>query len=416
VTARAVLISLLAGLGLGAALLATLAVAAFAGSPEAADAWLVALAVSQFLIGAMQAGAVTAAMPAIAGETPHVQAGRTRVLCLAIALPAALLAALLALTAAWWMRLLAPGLSAEPLLLATALAREQLAALPLAGAVLILSVRGQSAGAALAVEAAGAAASLLFVAALVLLIPRAGIAQAGWLVPARWAVNAALLAGFMRGGTWPADAAGVVRGVARKFTSFAAFGALYQSAVVVDRFLLSFAAPGTVSAYAIVSGVVLAGASVLERGLTAPSLPRLFDDAKRGDLASLRARQLRLQRLAGLAGLAAAVALGVLGLPLLRLAGDFVPLLATRADESWRAALLLAPCLAAVPAGAVAAAALNARGHARVLLRVILGAWVASLIAKAVGFSLVGVPGVAAGTSLYFVAGFIALDRRAARA
>jgi hypothetical protein len=90
--------------------------------------------------------------------------------------------------------------------------------------------------------------------------------------------------------------------------------------------------------------------------------------------------------------------------------------LAAHRTETWHAALLLAPCLAAVPAGAVAAAALNARGHARTLLRVILGAWVASLLAKTGGFALAGVPGVAAGTSLYFVAGFWALDRRAARA
>ncbi len=413
---RALLIGLLAGLGLGASLLATLAVAAFAGSAEAADAWLVALAVPQFLIGSMQSGIVAAAMPLIAGEAPSVQAGRARLLALALALAAAVLAALLAFSAPWWMRALAPGLSPTAQELATLLAREQLAALPLAGLVLVLSVRGQAAGAALRVEAASAVAALLFVVALGVLVPRVGIAHAGWLVPARWALNTALLGGFARGGAWPEDARAIMQRTARKFSGFAGFGALYQSAVVVDRFLLSFAAPGTVAAYAIVSGVVLAAASVLERGLTAPALPGLFDRAKQGDLPGLRAQQLRLQRLAGMAGLAAAAALALLGLPLLRLAGSVVPVLAMHGSETWHAALLLAPCLAAVPAGAVAAAALNARGHARMLLRVILGAWAASLLAKMGGFAAAGVPGVAAGTSLYFVASFWALERRAARA
>jgi hypothetical protein len=405
---QAIAIAFLSGLGLVASLVATLAVAALAGSPARSDAWLVALAVPQFLIGATQTGLITAAMPEIAGETTAVQSGRARLLGMAIGLVSLLVALALALSAGTWMRALAPGLDGASQELAAGIARQALCALPFAALSVLLGVAGTSRGQALAVEAKGALAAAVFVAALGVLLGQGLLDHAGWAFALRYALNAALLLPLLRGAVAPPDGTARLRGAAGRFVGFFGFAAIYQSAVIVDRFLLSFADPGAVTRFAITSGIVLALASVLEKGLITPGLPALFDRAKRADWPGFTTTRRRLLRLGGAAGVVAFVLLALGGTALLALAGSALPTLAGHEAELALLAAMLAPCLVAIPAGSVLSGSANALGRAGALLRVVVLAFAAALVVRLAGFVLLdkvglGAVGVALGGSTFFV-------------
>lgn len=405
---QAIAIAVLSGLGLVASLVATLAVAALAGSPARSDAWLVALAVPQFLIGATQTGLITAAMPEIAGETTDVQSGRARLLGIAIGLVSLVVALALALTAGAWMRALAPGLDGISQELAAGITRQALCALPFAALSVLLGIAGTSRGQALAVEAKGALAAAVFVVALGVLLGRGLLEHAGWAFALRYALNAALLLPLLRGAAAVPDGTARLRGAAGRFVGFFGFAAIYQSAVIVDRFLLSFADPGAVTRFAITSGIVLALASVLEKGLITPGLPALFDRAKRADWPGFTAARRRLLRLGGAAGVGAFVLLALGGAALLAVAGSALPALTGHEAELALLAAMLAPCLVAIPAGSVLSAAANALGRAGQLLRVVVLAFAAALVVRVAGFALLdplglGAVGVALGGSTFFV-------------
>jgi peptidoglycan biosynthesis protein MviN/MurJ (putative lipid II flippase) len=186
-------------------------------------------------------------------------------------------------------------------------------------------------------------------------------------------------------------------------------GSLYKTGPVVDRFWSSHAPAGAVGVYHLAHSAMTAAATLLDRSLCAPVLPGIARAVSAGRFDAVRHMLLHATArilAASLVFLLAWLALrgpAELAFRSLFGAGD------AQASQAWLAVLWLMPMLPAAGIGSVLVSVHYALGDTRTPAVVSSIAFIAGIAVKALAFLQFGLPGLALGTSLFYVGNVVAV-------
>jgi peptidoglycan biosynthesis protein MviN/MurJ (putative lipid II flippase) len=298
-----------------------------------------------------------------------------------------------------------PGFSGATAVLAIELSRIQLIGLLGAAGFTVLSALYQARNRFLWVGVSVLVCSLLSAWMLVAGLPQLGVRWAAWVQVFLWCGPALLL---LRGlGAWSPLSAGhhvLFRDLWFRVRPLLVSAACVRSGFVVDRFLTSFLASGSLVLLDLTWRVLAAVVRIVNQGLVTPAVPTLAALARGGQWREFsRLYHRRLWWMGGACGAAYVLLLGAVTLG--RVFGDGLPV-AGLSGEAFATiqAILLAG------AGMLLFGGLNflmvnafyAEGETALPAKIEIGTSLAGFVFKAIGFLLGGLIGIAVGTSVHY--------------
>lgn len=318
-----------------------------------------------------------------------------------------LLALVLFLLAHQWVPLMVPGFSDQAKKLTVSLSRIQLLAMVGNASVIVLwsvyYARQRFIWAELSSLLANFA-SLLF---LLWALPRFGIVAAAWAAVLNLGLKALLLLPVL--GRWqrPQWDSYAIRESWRRIKPFL-FGQTYlRTDPLIDRFLTSMLMAGNLSLLYIGQQIYSVINLVINKAVSAPSVPRLAIVAKSGDWFGFR-RTYR-QRLLWVAGLTISISLvvAVLGEFLLRLLIGHGGITAQNVHMLWWLMLALVGVLVGGSTGQVTSAAFYAIGDTRTPTKLSVWTYTIYIPIKVLVFVRFGLIGLAIATTVLLMANFL---------
>jgi len=325
--------------------------------------------------------------------------------------------ALVLATSAWfWVPGLFPGLSPAQRELTVTMTLPMIAGAVLSGHAALLTTALRARDRFLRAEFVALAGTLCGLALIVVTVPRYGVVAAAWVNLVRALLVSCVLF-LLADRPLPSLTSGWSQTEAwRQLRPMLAGSSLYKTSPLIDRFWTSQSAAGGMTIFSVGQTAMGALAAVLERAVSMPAAPRLARLVEAGDLLGVRTLYRRcVSRItalvAGLALLLVAVEpfwAGLLG-PLLKIGPP-------QAFQLWVICLLLLGYLHVAASGTIAVAAFCAMGEAQTPVKVGVLAFLASVVVKSAAFLAWGLPGLAAATSVYYLANMallsVLLERR----
>jgi putative peptidoglycan lipid II flippase len=327
-------------------------------------------------------------------------------------------ALLLTITADVWPRWLFPGFMPEQMVLTAQVTRILLLGALINCQVALLSTALRAREQFIRAEVLVLAVALATVALTAPVVRHFGVEGVAWLNVARATTVCGALF-WMAGRPWPRVHAGWHDRVHWKLVRPLLLGSsLTKTSPIVDRYWSSLAPVGGMTAFSFIHTGMSAVATILERSLCMPVHPRLARLADARDLSGMRALyRARIGRVALMTG----VALGALVLlwpfwpqitrPILKL--DDATLM-----ETWWWCVVLTGYVLPSAAGSVVVSSFYALGDTATPMRVSAIGFVLSVLAKAAGFALAGMLGLAGAIVAHYVGNLLVmcwlLERRLA--
>ena len=372
------------------------------GVGPASDAFFASLALPQLIALIANSSLMHVLVPFFASEAPPVIQKNAYSLIYLLTGVLAATAALLYWSASWWVPLVVIGFSDEAKLLTVVLSRIQLIGMIFAGLGSVLLSACHAQHQFVRAESAPLIATAIAFAALLIVFPRYGVLGAAWLTTARALLMVLLLLPAL-GLPVRADMAAVGR-VWIKLKVLLLSASYYKSDQVFDRFLSSMAAAGSLSVFYFAQQIYMAANAVIGKAIAAPIVPRLAGLAKTGDWHAFHALYRKRLLLISLLALGCWLVLLVAGGPLLQLLGQVKNIAPSQLAQMHGLLVILGGIMIGGLAGLILVETCFAMGNARTPALVLAVAFTLGLLAKAGGFMTFGMSGLAAGTSLYFLA------------
>lgn len=276
-----------------------------------------------------------------------------------------------------------------------------------AGAVLTTAQRGRDR--LVSAEWVALIGSLVALAAVWPVARGLGVTAVAWLMLAR-AVLVWVALQVLVGGSLPDWRSGWRDSATwRQLHPLLTSSGVYKTAPLVDRFWSALAPAGSITLLGLAHSGMAALATVFERSLCMPSMPRIARSVSLGELAQARSSYRR-----SVAAVAAASAAVGLVLILVRpwwgaALGISLGMSAGLADDLWLLCCLLMGYLFVAAAGTVVVAVFYALGDTVTPARIGLLGFAVGVVAKSVGFLWLGLEGLALATSLYYLANLLVL-------
>jgi putative peptidoglycan lipid II flippase len=316
--------------------------------------------------------------------------------------------------APWWVPWTVPGFDGPTTALTVDLARIQLPGMVFAGLNAVQWAAYRARQRFVWADLAPVVAAALALLGLRWGLPRYGVAAAAWVGTARWGLQTALLLPGLGPPRWP-DLRRPALGLAwRRMRPLLAGNLYYKTDPLVDRFLLSSAASGSISLYWLAQQIFGAANQVINRAFAVPFVPRsslLHKGGRPGEAAALYRRT--LARVAALAALGVAGLL-LVGRPALALLVGHGQVTPGRVGELWWLMVWLLGVFAGGAFGQISSCAFYARGDTATPTRLGSLSYTLHLPVKVAWFAWDGVRGLALASSLYYLVSF-ALQHRALR-
>ncbi|TFZ00197.1 lipid II flippase MurJ [Ramlibacter humi] len=379
-------------------------VLATAGAGAQADAFFASLALPQLVLLVANSSLSHVLVPFFSGKPVAQVRGEATVLVLVVGGTFAVIAAVLWLAAPAWVPLLVPGFDAKGQALTIALTRVQVAGMAFSTVLAVLVAACHAQGRFALAESAPLAATLLAFAAMVIVLPRYGVAGAAWVNVGRAVGGVLLLSPTLAGAQrvpWSA-----VAGLWGRMRPLLLSASYYKSDQLFDRFFTSMGQAGELSLFYFAQQAALAVNTVLGKGISAPAVPRLAVLVRQADWAGFHALYHRRLFLLTGVSILCCVAFGAAGALAWQFAGG-IPQLMQLHGQALRDAiqlfLLLSGVIVGGGAGLVLSEAFFSLGDTLTPALVTAGCFTAGIAMKAVGFSFLGVTGLALANSAYFL-------------
>ena len=400
---RTLSLGLVAAANIGLAFLAQWYVVTHLGAGAETDALFAGMTLPQLILSVISGSLVHVLVPLLAGEDRDALHHDGWAMFVLVGGSFAVIGALLFATAPWWTPLLFPGFSPAGQALTAELTRIQLVGMVFAGINGVQLASYHARHRFLWPEITLALCSILGFGAIVWLLPRFGVAAVAWITVLRMAVQTVLLLPGMGRPVWPDLRAPAVLLAWQRVKPLLLGTTYYKTDPLVDRFLLSAAASGSVSLYYIAQQVYAAASEVMDKALAAPLVPRLSTLHKKGERQEFRRayrQQLLLVCALSLAGL---VVLGVAGEPLLDLVFGYRNFSAGDVNTLWWMLIWLGGVFIGGIGGQVTSTAFYALGDTSTPTRIGIVTYTCYIPAKIAAFHVYGVMGLALMTSLFYL-------------
>jgi putative peptidoglycan lipid II flippase len=379
------------------------------GPGRATDALFAGVAVPNFLLTVVSGSLISVLVPIFAGEPEEEMRANAAGMALAVGGSFLAVSAMLWLAAHAWVPLVVPGFDAPAKELTVRLARVQVWSMAATGVIGVLWARASVAARLVRAELAGLISSVAALVALLPALPRYGIEAAAWIFTGRLVLQSLLMLPELL--PLPAVSFAAAARSARQVWPLVAGASYYKTDLIIDRILASLTTPGGLSTLHLVQQLYSGVNQVINRAVTAPLLPLLGEAAKSARWESFRHVYRRgVQWTGGTAGLA------LLAVVVLLLIGRVVPVL-QRPDLQLLIAILLSlgGYLVAGAIGQVTTGALYAIGDTRTPPTIGAIGFTLGVGLKLVGVRWLGTPGIALGTTIYYILNLSLLNWMLAR-
>lgn len=309
--------------------------------------------------------------------------------------------------APWWVPLTVPGFDVQGQVLTTDLTRIQLIGMVFTAIngvqLAAYHARQRFVWAELSPNLAGVIALLLLAWAL----PRFGIVAAAWISTLRMALLSLFLVRGMGRPAFPDLKNVAVRQAWQRIKPLLLGTAYYKTDPLVDRFLLSTVASGSLSLYYLAQQIYGAASQVLNKAVVAPLVPALSRLHKSGDKNGYRRVYYRRLTLVAAGSLAGLLVLGFSGQKMLDWLVGHGNVTSTNVAQLWWMMIWLGGVFVGGNAGQICASSFYAHGDTVTPTRMSMLTYTAYVPGKILAFWLWGIVGLAIVTSFYYVTNFL---------
>lgn len=318
-------------------------------------------------------------------------------------------ATLLCLTAPNWTQLLFPGFNHQTTGLSASMALPLFTAAALNCHSAVLTTALRTCNKFIRAEAISLGGSVFAIGLLLIVVPHGGVQAAAWVTCAR----AILVFGFLYVQTnRPPILFNKAWGNSKvwgQIRPLIAGATLYKTAPLFDRYWSSQASTGSVTILSLAQTGMGAIGMVLERSICVPVAPQLARLVERKDWLGLRSAYRKCVLQISLATLLVAVVFAALYPVWDYFLEPLLNLPAPLAREMWVICLWLLGYLHVAASGTIAVAAFYAMGDTRTPVKVGVTGFLFGVVFKALGFLLMGISGLAAATSVYYLCNMVAM-------
>ncbi len=247
------------------------------------DALFAALTLPQLFSTVIASALTQVLVPLLAGES-EVDARRTAWSYVALFGPLfAGAAAVLAVSAAWWVPLLVDGFDAAAKAQTIALTQVSVMGIVFTGTIAVQQAAAFARGHYIWPDIAQALANLLALALLWLLLPVYGVMAAAWITLGRLVLQCLLMMNALGRFERPDFADPALAAGWKRMKPLVLGASYYKLDPVIDRFLLSALAPGSLSLFTLAQQLHGAASQVVTKALATPAQTRMAALAKRGE-------------------------------------------------------------------------------------------------------------------------------------
>jgi putative peptidoglycan lipid II flippase len=373
------------------------------GPGVATDALFAGMAVPQVILAIVANSLTHVLVPLLAGEAEAIMRRDAWTFLWLTGAVFGGLALLLIVLAPAWMGMLLPGFSADAQDLARTLTQIQLVGMVFAAISGVQTALHHAQARFVWPELSQALIGAGIFVGLVITLPRFGVFAAAWLATLRLMLQTLALLPAMGRPRRLTLANPTISSAWQRMQPLILGTAYYKTDPLIDRFLLSYAVPGSMSLYYLAQQLYGAVAQILSRALVAPVVPLLGSTFKHGDLVGFRkAWRSRLAALIVVCVVAVA-GLVLVGLPFLRLLIGHGSVTDSNVSTLWWIMVWLVGMFVGGVVGQIAATTFYAKGDTRTPTRISVWTYTGYIPAKIAAFFFGGLAGLAVVTSVYYV-------------
>lgn len=317
-----------------------------------------------------------------------------------------LLAIVLYLTAPWWVPLSVPGFSETGLELTIRLTRIQLVGMVFSAINGVQWAAYHARQQFLWAEFTPLLVSAFTLLLLIWALPRFGVIAAAWITTLRIGLQTLLLAPGMGYPVHPNLHSFAIQQAWQRIKPLLLGTAYYKTDPMVDRFLLSTEATGSLSLYYFAQQIYSAVNQVINKAITAPLVPVLSRLHQANNMAEFRRAYYRKLIQLGLLSFIEFLGLVFVGQSLLKLLIGHGSVTASNVIELWWIMIWLGGTFACGALGQISSSSFYAIGDTLTITRLSIYSYTFYIPIKVISFYVYGIAGLALSTSLFFVVNF----------
>jgi putative peptidoglycan lipid II flippase len=323
-----------------------------------------------------------------------------------------LLAAILYVTAPWWIPLTVPGFDEAGKALTVELTRIQLIGMVFAAINSVQWAAYHARQQFLWAEFTPILASAFALLLLICLLPRYGVIAAAWISTLRMALQTVLVAPSMGKPVWPDLRNPAISAAWQRIKPLLLGTAYYKTDPLVDRFLLSTASSGSLSLYYLAQQIYGAVSQVINKAIATPLVPMLSKLHKAGDRDGFRRAYHQKLWQVGAISLAGLVLLALFGQALLSLLAGYGNFSNQNFKLLWLIMLWMSGQFVIGNVGVIMTSMFYSLGDTKSPTIVGAVAYTLGLIIKILMFYYAGVLGLALGVSIYYIIAVLLMAKK----
>jgi putative peptidoglycan lipid II flippase len=373
------------------------------GPGRHSDALFAALTIPQLFATVIASGLTQVLVPLLAGESED-DARRTVWSCVALLGPLFTgAAALLALSAQWWAPLLIGGFDTATKMETVRLTQISVFGILFTGATAVQQAAAFARGHYIWPDIAQAVANAVALVLLWWLLPDYGVIAAAWITLGRLILQSLLMLNEFGRFVKPDLSNPALLLGWNRLKSLILGTSYYKLDPLIDRFLLSTLAPGSLSFYTLAQQLYGAASQVTTKALVTPVQTRMATLAKRGQLSEFAYLLRHRFIVVSLFCLICVGGLALVGQSLLSLALAHGRFDASHVHELWRIMLLASGIFIFGASGSLLAGSFYARGDTRTPTLIGSASFTIAIALKLAMFGYLGVEGVSLAMTIQYV-------------
>lgn len=373
------------------------------GPGAATDALFAGMALPQIVLVVVSASLMHVLVPLLSGEDEQHIHNDAWAFFILVGVTFSVLAGLLFITAQWWTPITVPGFDSAGKALTVELTRIQLIGMVFSALNSVQWAAYHARRKFIWVEFSPILAGIVSFLILVWALPRYGVIAAAWVNTLRILLQTLLLIGAMGRPVWPNLNNPALKMTWHRIKPLLAGTIYYKTDPLVDRFLMSSAASGSISMYYFVQQLYGAANQVLNKAIATPLMTKLSMYYKKGDCVGYRGayrKNLLAMLLISLVGL---VILLFFGMPIFSAIIGYGRVGQGNISDMYFIAILLWGAFMGGAGGQICSISFYAKGDTVSPTKVSVIAYSIYIPAKIMTYYFFGVPGLAVVTSVYYM-------------
>lgn len=326
-----------------------------------------------------------------------------------------MIATILFLSATWWIPLTVPGFNRTGQLLTAELTRIQLVGMVFSAINGVQWAAYHARQQFVRAEVTPIFSSTVGLFLLMWALPRYGVIAAAWISTLRMGIQTLLLLPGMGRPVWPDLKTPAIKAAWYRMKPLLLGTAYYKTDPLIDRFMLSSAATGSLSLYYLAQQIYGAIGQVINKAVAAPLVPMFSELYKAGDTAKFwKLYNLKIRQM-GMLGLLSVICLLLFGMPLLNLLVGHGNVRTNDIFLLWLVMILMSGQFVIANIGVVMTSMFYSMGDTRSPTYTGVIAYTLGIPVKIFLFYIFGIRGLALGVSIYFFISLLLMAIRVKR-